>query len=84
MARNMYVDVRKLLQDGLQLPLPDVLPFSEDFCLFYSGSFISSTETLRAGRHGCAWPPSHPYSTTVGRQPSSTWTTTVLPRSSET
>jgi RecA/RadA recombinase len=39
MARNMYVDVRKLLQDGLQLPLPDVLPFSEDFCLFYSGSF---------------------------------------------
>jgi hypothetical protein len=39
MARNMYVNVRKLLQDGLQLPVPDVLPFSDDFCLFYSGSF---------------------------------------------
>ena len=39
MARNMYVDVRKLLQEGFQPPVPDVLPFSDDLCLFYSGSF---------------------------------------------
>jgi hypothetical protein len=35
----MYVDVRQLLRDGLQLPTPDVLPFSDDFCLFYASSF---------------------------------------------
>jgi hypothetical protein len=39
MARNLYVNVHQLLRDGLQLPVPDVLPFSNDFCLFYSGSF---------------------------------------------
>lgn len=39
MARNMYVDVHQLLHDGLQVPTPNVLPFSEDFCLFYSSSF---------------------------------------------
>jgi recA bacterial DNA recombination protein len=39
MARNLYVDVHQLLQGGLQLPVPTVLPFSEEFCLFYSSSF---------------------------------------------
>lgn len=39
MARNLYVDVHQLLRDGLQLPAPEVLPFSDDFCLFYSSSF---------------------------------------------
>jgi hypothetical protein len=39
MARNLYVDVHQLLQGGLQLPVPTVLPFSDDFCLFYSSSF---------------------------------------------
>lgn len=39
MAPNLYVDVHQLLQGGLQLPVPTVLPFSEEFCLFYSGSF---------------------------------------------
>jgi len=39
MARNLYVDVEQLMQGGLQLPLPDVLPFSDSFCLFYSSSF---------------------------------------------
>jgi hypothetical protein len=39
MTRNLYVNVRQLLGDGLQLPAPDVLPFSDDFCLFYSSSF---------------------------------------------
>jgi hypothetical protein len=39
MARNLYVNVQELLRDGLQVPVPDVLPFSDDFCLFYSSSF---------------------------------------------
>jgi hypothetical protein len=39
MARSLYVNVRQLLQDGLQVPAPDVLPFSDDLCLFYSGAF---------------------------------------------
>jgi RecA/RadA recombinase len=39
MARNLYVNVEELLRNGLQLPVPTVLPFSEEFCLFYSGSF---------------------------------------------
>ena len=39
MARNLYVDVHQLLRDGLQFPAPEVLPFSEDFCLFYASSF---------------------------------------------
>src|SRR5271157_2499164 len=39
MAHSLYVNVHQLLRDGLQLPVPDVLPFSDDFCLFYSSSF---------------------------------------------
>src|SRR6185295_10456999 len=39
MARNLYVDVRQLLLDGLQLPAPDVLSFADNFCLFYSSAF---------------------------------------------
>jgi hypothetical protein len=39
MARNLYVNVHQLLREGLQPPVPDVLPFSEDFCLFYASSF---------------------------------------------
>lgn len=39
MARNLYVDVRKLLTDGLKLRAPEVLSFSDDFCLFYSHAF---------------------------------------------
>lgn len=39
MARNLYVNVKELLRGGLQLPVPDVLSFSDDFCLFYSSSF---------------------------------------------
>jgi len=39
MTRNLYVNVHQLLRGGLQLPTPDVLPFSDDFCLFYSSSF---------------------------------------------
>ncbi len=39
MSRNLYVDVHQLLRDGIQLPAPEVLPFSEDFCLFYASSF---------------------------------------------
>ena len=39
MARNLYVNVQQLLRDGLQLPMPTVLPFSDEFCLFYSSSF---------------------------------------------
>ena len=39
MARNLYVNVHQLLHHGLQLPAPEVLPFSDDFCLFYAGSF---------------------------------------------
>lgn len=35
----MYVNVRELLRNGLQVPEPDVLAFSDDFCLFYSSSF---------------------------------------------
>ncbi|OBJ01133.1 hypothetical protein [Mycobacterium sp. 1465703.0] len=39
MTRKLYVNVHQLLRDGLQHPTPDVLPFSDDFCLFYSSSF---------------------------------------------
>jgi hypothetical protein len=39
MARNLYINVHQLLHQGLQLPTPEVLPFSDDFCLFYAGSF---------------------------------------------
>ena len=39
MTRNLYVDIAKLLAGGLTPPEPDVLPFSEAFCLFYSGEF---------------------------------------------
>lgn len=39
MTRNLYVNVHQLLRDGIQLPTPDVLQFSDDFCLFYSSSF---------------------------------------------
>jgi hypothetical protein len=39
MARALYVNVHQLLHDGLQLPAPEVLPFADDFCLFYAGSF---------------------------------------------
>jgi hypothetical protein len=82
MARNLYVNVRQL-QDGLQLPAPDVLPFSDDFYLFYSGAFnliYGDTETRRAVRRGYASPLSHRYSTTVAQPPSWTWTTTVPKR----
>lgn len=39
MPRSIYVDVQRLLEDGLEVPRPQVLPFSDDFCLFYAGSF---------------------------------------------
>jgi hypothetical protein len=39
MARNLYVNVHQLLHHGLQLPTPQVLPFADDCCLFYAGSF---------------------------------------------
>lgn len=39
MARDLYVNVHQLLHHGLQLPKPEVLPFSDDFCLFYASSF---------------------------------------------
>lgn len=38
-SNKMYVNVRELLRNGLQVPEPDVLAFSDDFCLFYSSSF---------------------------------------------
>jgi recA bacterial DNA recombination protein len=39
MGRQLYVNVRQLLDQGLELPAPEVLPFSDDFCLFYAASF---------------------------------------------
>ena len=79
-AHNMYVDVRQLLRDGLQLPAPDVLPFSDDFCLFYASSFNLIYGDTESGRPGYALPLRPRYSTTAAEQPSSIWTTTALPR----
>jgi KaiC/GvpD/RAD55 family RecA-like ATPase len=39
MSRNLYVNVSQLLREGIELPTPEVLQFSDDFSLFYSGSF---------------------------------------------
>ncbi|BBY21306.1 AAA family ATPase [Mycobacterium stomatepiae] len=36
---DLYVDVAALLAGGLSAPEPDVLQFSDDFSLFYSGEF---------------------------------------------
>jgi hypothetical protein len=38
-VRSLYIDVAALLRGGLTPPEPDILTFSEDFCLFYSGEF---------------------------------------------
>lgn len=39
MTRTLYVDVRRLLAEGLDLPEPSILPISNDYCLFYTDAF---------------------------------------------
>jgi hypothetical protein len=36
---GLYVDIAAILQGGITAPQPGILPFSEDFSLFYSGEF---------------------------------------------